>query len=186
MKKRKIAGEEESLNNWCLGFLARKPSEYIGEEDSEGEQWAGTHKRHYPLFILWVCVYPYNYALKSVCLFQNWGHRKYHGKKSISVLEEAAIKNSEWEQGKIVLIFSILFHIELDRRGGWPDLDLTGIFSNSPYVCKEGQARGSRGPFLCKIVQSIGRMEPGITCQAPVLNYIVLYVDTWNMWSSLP
>lgn len=52
--------------------------------------------------------------------------------KSILVLGETATKNSEWEQGKVSLIFAIPFHIESDRRGGWPDLYLIGIFSNPP------------------------------------------------------
>lgn len=30
------------------------------------------------------------------------------------------------------LIFTILFHIESDRRGGRPDLDSSEVFSNSP------------------------------------------------------
>lgn len=42
-RKELVAGEEESLNNWCLGFIASKLSEYIGGGDAEGEQRAGTH-----------------------------------------------------------------------------------------------------------------------------------------------
>lgn len=47
-----VAGEEESLNNCCLGFLAMKPSDYI----AEGEQRAVACRKHYPLFIFWVFV----------------------------------------------------------------------------------------------------------------------------------
>lgn len=51
--------------------------------------------------------------------------------KSILVLGKTATKNSEWEQGKVSLIFAIPFHIESDRRGGWPDLFLTEFFLKS-------------------------------------------------------
>lgn len=89
-----VAGEDESLNNWSLGFVARKLSEYIGGRDAEGEK--GHIQEALPLVYFGIFVYLHNTCvLKSVCLPQDWGRRKDHGKKSILVLGEAETRNSE-------------------------------------------------------------------------------------------
>lgn len=110
--------------------------------------------------------------------------REYHGKKSSQVVGEAETRNSEWEQGKVSLILAPLFHIEPHRRGGWPDLDSSKVFPNSPSVLGEA-GRKIQGFLFCTIMQSIGRREPWVT-QPGSDTKLVLYASIWDMWSLPP